>query len=342
MFFGEGATTAITSHVFALYNYFPTLALTAPNGGESLNAGATTNITWNCTQSGKIPLLDNPISLYYSTDGGMTYTAIASSLPNSGTYTWEVPLVSTTTARVKIVAYNSIYGYAQDVSDANFSIVSSGPTVSVTSPNGGEVWEGGSTQSITWSVDAGAAGLAENPITIYYSTDSGENYSTTIASGIANTGSYSWTTPTVDLSTFRVKVRALNSLGQPGEDASDADFSISKTTGEEPVITEMKSGPSPFAPGGASGTATKAAVTAKITYSLSNSADVKIYIFDASGNLKYKQDITSGEEGGHVGFNAVDWAGVDQNNNILPNGVYIIKIVSGGKVIGTDKIMILK
>jgi len=102
----------------------------------------------------------------------------------------------------------------------------------------------------------------------------------------------------------------------------------------------MKSGPSPFSPMGAAAAATS--TTALITYRLSNSADLSIYIFDAMGRLKWKNDYLLGAEGAHAGYNAVAWQGVDQNNAYLPNGVYIIKVVSGGKVIGTDKIIIVK
>ncbi len=108
------------------------------------------------------------------------------------------------------------------------------PTVqtnTLTSPNGGEAWTGGSaaTYPITWDstdfTDAGS-GLAANPITLAYSTDSGATW-TTIATGEANDGTYSWTTPALADAGMRIRVSATDLVGNTASDTSDADFNLS-------------------------------------------------------------------------------------------------------------------
>ena len=72
------------------------LGLTSPNGGESWTPGSNHAILWG-TQ-GKI---DN-VRVEYSTDGGTTWTAIANSTPNTGTYPWTLPATTSTACLVQV------------------------------------------------------------------------------------------------------------------------------------------------------------------------------------------------------------------------------------------------
>jgi len=118
------------------------------------------------------------------------------------------------------------YGYScQDVADA-FAIVGitlncGGPTASitVTAPNGGEQWQGGSTQTITWT----STGTLAN-VKIFYSTNGGKKW-TSITSSTPNDGSYNWTLPTLRKTKKKCRVR-ITSLDESVEDTSDANFWI--------------------------------------------------------------------------------------------------------------------
>ena len=92
--------------------------------------------------------------------------------------------------------------------------------ICITSPNGGENWAAGSTKTLTWQT-----GTFSPPafVNLYYSTDGGSNW-TTIATNIANTGSYSWTVPMASTPNARIKVASTS--GSP-YDISDASFTIS-------------------------------------------------------------------------------------------------------------------
>jgi hypothetical protein len=107
----------------------PTLALTSPVGGESWAAHSTHAITWTASDPAGIAI--DGIDLAYSTDGGSSWTAIASGLASTGTYDWTVPDVATTTARVRVIARDAFGNVARDSSALAFTLV--GTTVTAVS-----------------------------------------------------------------------------------------------------------------------------------------------------------------------------------------------------------------
>jgi hypothetical protein len=102
------------------------------------------------------------------------------------------------------------------------------PTIgagTLTSPNGGEIWEEGSTQDIIWtSGDITDTNLGGIPISIEYSADSGTSW-ISIATGESNAGLYSWIVPSINSKTVRVKVIATDLAGNTSSDSSDSNFS---------------------------------------------------------------------------------------------------------------------
>jgi len=106
------------------------------------------------------------------------------------------------------------------------------PSVILFTPNGSEKIAGGSSIDITWN----ATGSGIDHIHLLYSTDNGINYQDIVVN-TDNDGIYSWTTPTIDFSTVRVKAEACDIGNQSlAEDASDNDFTIDSTTPETTII----------------------------------------------------------------------------------------------------------
>ncbi|NOZ56862.1 MAG: hypothetical protein GXO73_08770, partial [Calditrichaeota bacterium] len=167
-----------------------TLTVTSPNGGENWEAGSTHDITW--TSGGT----SGNVKIEYSSDGGSSWTTVVSSTADDGTYTWTVPNDPSDQCLVRITDTD---GYPSDQSDAVFRI-SPAPSLTVTSPNGGEDWQVGSTHDITWT----SSGTSGN-VKIEYSTDNGSNW-TTITSSTVDDGSYSWTIPNTPSDQCLVKV----------------------------------------------------------------------------------------------------------------------------------------
>ncbi|MFY2563552.1 lamin tail domain-containing protein [Corallococcus terminator] len=95
-----GSTTSDHYPIVSRYNFGQVVAhdvrLIAPNGGESLSAGNTFNITW--TAAGV-----STVRLQYSVDDGLTWSEIAASVPATpSTYAWTVPAVESGAAKVRI------------------------------------------------------------------------------------------------------------------------------------------------------------------------------------------------------------------------------------------------
>jgi len=77
------------------------------------------------------------------------------------------------------------------------------PTLTLTQPNGGERWRTNSQQQIRWTTTGSVA-----RVNLYYSTN---NFSSrnNIASNIANTNAYAWTTPSTASTSVKVRVESV-------------------------------------------------------------------------------------------------------------------------------------
>ncbi len=102
---------------------------------------------------------------------------------------------------------------------------SAGPFL-VTAPNSAVSWPGGSTQTVTWSVN-GANALAAN-VKISLSTDGGLSFPTTILNSTPNDGAENIVVPNIGTTQARIKIEA---VGNIFFDISDTNFTITQTAG---------------------------------------------------------------------------------------------------------------
>ncbi len=123
-------------HVWVSDIVTPPLSVTVkqPDGGESWEIGTQHYINW--TVSGGTPPFT--INLEYSTTGVMgSYTTIQTGLPNTGSYLWDVPLIPTTNAFVRVNTTDSLGVRNWDKSNNSFTIFSpdtTPPTISNLQP----------------------------------------------------------------------------------------------------------------------------------------------------------------------------------------------------------------
>lgn len=100
------------------------------------------------------------------------------------------------------------------------------PTVHVVAPNGGEAYLVGATVSLQWTaVDDGSIASVD----LLLSRNNGLSYST-LATGLANTGTYDWVATGPPSPQCRLMLRAHDDQGLTAEDQSDFTWSISSTS----------------------------------------------------------------------------------------------------------------
>jgi hypothetical protein len=184
------------------------ITVTSPNGGEHWYVDSIYNITW--TSGGT----SGGVKIEYSIDSATSWSDVIASIPDTGVYPWLIPNTPSDSCLIRIT---DTIGGPSDISDALFEI-SPTPYITVTSPNGGEIWHADSSYDITWTTN-----LTTERVKIEYSTDNGSNWSEVIASKPADTLAYAWTIPNTPSDSCLVSIT--DTTGFPS-DTSDAIFTI--------------------------------------------------------------------------------------------------------------------
>jgi endoglucanase len=195
----------------------PELSLLQPNGGEKLRAGSTQSITWSSIDI-------NDVKIEYTSDNGATWYEIEASVPAANPkYDWLVPKISSNQCMIKI---STVDGTLEDISNSTFSILD--PFITVTSPNGGEIWQANSHQNISWTC------RDVDKVKIECSVNNGANWITAASLLDAETGGFEWTIPENVSQNCVVKVS--DNSDSSISDVSDAVFEIVYPTSVEDRI----------------------------------------------------------------------------------------------------------
>ena len=175
--------------------------VTAPKSGANWGYGTLQKPTWT-TNLGAA----DQVEIRYSTDDGQTFPiALASGIgasAKSATVTTPTLAVPTTLARVRVSWTNAPAGYsAQGTNPAHFRTEPA--FVTVTAPNGGNVWTVGTNAQITWSHNLGAL---EN-VKIELSQDDGATFPIVVLGSTTSDGAQTVTVaPSWVTSVGRVRV----------------------------------------------------------------------------------------------------------------------------------------
>lgn len=217
----------------------PTVTVTAPNGGELWTIGQASNITWTATDN----LGVTAYKLEYSTNAGSNWQLIRDwTNGNPQSFSWTIPNSPSTQARVKVSARDADNNAAEDISNANFTIGANngqGLSARVIRPNGGEVWQPGSIQNISWS-DTGNVSITSNKLE--YSTDAGVSWTVIRDWTPGDPHQLSVTIPNLSSSLCRIKVWIRDSSGLTASDISDNNFTIRDTTPPTVRVTAPNGG----------------------------------------------------------------------------------------------------
>jgi len=195
-----------------------TITVVSPNGGETLQRGATYPITWTSTG-------DIGASVKILVRRATSSAVVVSSTPNDGHFAWTVPnypVGSGYTIEISSVLAPTIL----DSSNGDFSLSDSAPpaaSITVTAPNGGESFAPGATLPITWTSTGTTGGEVE-----ILARSAGQTF--TVAASTANDGAFDWAIPGGQApgTDYTIEVRSL-SLPSIG-DVSDAAFTIGSTS----------------------------------------------------------------------------------------------------------------
>ncbi|MFA7420077.1 MAG: sugar-binding protein [Melioribacteraceae bacterium] len=278
--------------------------LVSPAGGEKLFGSNKTTITWNSTSITKL-------KLEYSSDNGAKWDLIQTDLDASiGKYEWTVPTIQSLNCLFRIT----------DTSDPSYYAISASPfsinTVIVQAPNGGEVWQGGTTQTIKWSA------VNFTKVRIAFSSNNGSNWSIIADNLDASLGKYDWL---VSDSPSNQCLIIVDSKSPANNDKSDASFTIDKQVGIEGEVLPTtfmlyQNYPNPFNP------------VTTIKFSLPQSEIVDLRLFDAAG--KEVKSIVNKTMS--VGYHTIN---VDLSE--LSSGVYFYRL-KAGSFESTKKLMLVK
>jgi DNA-binding beta-propeller fold protein YncE len=194
---------------FTISEYLPGITVTSPNGGESWQSGIEQTIEWidNITENVKIDLYN----------GGVFQTQLFASTFSDGSKFWTIPLETLPDSDYTIKITSVDDEIITDVSDANFSITAVS-FITVTIPNGGESWQSGTAQTITWTDN-----IAEN---VKIELFKGGNLNYEIVTSTASDDTYIWNIPgaTTPDTKYIIKISSVNDANI--FDISDANFSI--------------------------------------------------------------------------------------------------------------------
>jgi flagellar hook assembly protein FlgD len=82
-------------------------------------------------------------------------------------------------------------------------------------------------------------------------------------------------------------------------------------------------------------------VKVTMVYHLTTPADISIYLYGPEGRVVWGRRFAAGTMGGLAGYNAVSWDGRDMSGQVVGNGLYVFKIISGTRAIGQGVIVVL-
>lgn len=205
----------------------PSITVASPDGGEQLTAGNSAPISWSYSGS---PGSAVNIELLK----GTVPTLLASNVAiESLSWYWPIPSTQTpgTDYRVRVTSTsNSSY---TDTSDATFTILAPPlPTLTVTSPNGGEQWAAWQTHRIEWTY-TGNPGTAVH-IEILDGTQA-TFLALNVPVGTNGSGYWDWNVPMLYPTGTNYRIRLMSTSVSGCTDTSDAPFSI--TAAAAPTIT---------------------------------------------------------------------------------------------------------
>ncbi|UCD92695.1 MAG: Ig-like domain-containing protein [Methanobacteriota archaeon] len=197
--------------------------------GQSFNAGSVVSIQWVASDDNAWPSFGNVVNMSYgpTVSGG---TSIVTNEFEDGIYAWDTAAVIPGNYYVNISVYDSIGQMGWDNSDFSFTILppSLPPGASILQPAGGEMYSGGATIDIIWTM--GDDNTPDQNLIVYlnYSGSSGQGPIAGPLTGLSSPFIYPWTLPLIDDPDVVVEIDVIDEDGLVGSHVSGI-FAIDST-----------------------------------------------------------------------------------------------------------------
>jgi len=216
-------TQGTTSVVYPTQGTVDATPPTAPGALVATAASDTEiDLSWNASTDN---VGVSGYRVYRSLDGTTFSLVATTTLPGLA----DVGLSSSTPYTYRATAVDAA---GNESTPSNTATATTGtPTVTVTSPNGGESWAGGTSHALTWN----AAFLAN--VKLEYSSDNGATWTVIANSVPASSGSYPWTVP--GLATSQARVRISDAVDGAPSDTNDAPFTVTAGTPAKVILNEI-------------------------------------------------------------------------------------------------------
>ena len=265
------------------------------------------------------------------------FPALQTVLANSISSTWEATSNVARTLNFTLTGRDNVVGGGQTGKDETVITVSgtAGPFDVTSQAVTGISWTQGSTQTVTWTVNNTNTLAGSSTVDVLLSTDGGLTFGTTLASGVPNNGSATFTVPNIVAAFCRVMVKP---TGNVFYDINPIVFSIGYTISQtcttytNNVGQDIQDGPDPNNP--VAGPTMASVINVPIT---SNITDVNVnvnvthtWIRDLISKVKHPDGtevvlgsrICNGQQGYNITFNDSAPAIVCGTAASIPTGNY--------------------
>jgi hypothetical protein len=257
------------------------------------------------------------LGVFVSHDGGAEWLHADTALPNTIVYDLRLDvandwLLAATHGRGMWRAHTDVLA----------------PTVTVVSPNGGNSLLIGSNVNLDWTAADDATITA---VDLELSRAGLGGPWETIATGIANTGTYAWNVSGPVTGDARLRVRATDNSANLAEDLSDASFAISDgATAVEPVRSADVLALAPVTPNPTRG-------RAHIDYALPAGGDARVSVLDVQG-----REVAVLANGMHsAGPHQLAWDGRASAGPVAP-GLYFVRVALASGATRIQRIAIVR
>lgn len=174
-------------------------------------------------------------SYNYTTSTSRTIPRLSYILSGANGYKWEVLPTVARTLNFRFTARDNHFGGGNNNTDDKVITVSTAGPFAVTAPNTAVTWRGGTTQTVSWSVNStNRSPVNCTSVKISLSINGGQTFPIVLLASTPNDGSETVTVPNVSSATCRVKIEA---VGNIFFDICNTNFSINSPAPPTPCGT---------------------------------------------------------------------------------------------------------